>query len=78
MNQANKHTGKLKEYITKVVLKGELDNDGLVQIIELCGGFLNIKDIPQYAKDNNISYNGAKKCRNVIELFNNKFIIDNE
>jgi len=78
MSKTNKHTGKVKEYIYKTALKGELDNDGLVQIIELCGELLNLKTITQYAKDNNISYNGAKKCRNVIDLFNNKYIIDNE
>jgi len=78
MNKTSKHKEKLTEYITKVVYKEELDNDSLVQLIELCGGFLNLKSIPQYAKDNSISYNGAKKCRNVIELFDNKYIIDNE
>ena len=77
MRKTNKHKEKLTEYITKVVYKEELENDALVQIIELCGGFLNLKTIPQYSKDNNISYNGAKKCRNVVELFGNKFIIDN-
>ena len=78
MSKTNKHTDKVKEYIYKTALKGELDNDGLVQIIELCGELLNLKTITQYAKDNSISYNGAKKCRNVIDLFNNKYIIDNE
>jgi len=78
MKNTNKHKDKILEYVTKVVYKGELENESLVQIIELCGGFLNLKSIPQYAKDNHISYNGAKKCRNVIELHGNKFIIDNE
>ena len=78
MNKANKHTGKVKEYIYKTACQGELNNDGLVQIIELCSGLLNLKSITQYAKDNNISYNGAKKCRSVIELHGNKFIVDND
>ena len=77
MDKTSKHLGKLKEYISKTAMKGELDNDSLVQIIELCGGFLNLKTISQYAKDNNISYNGVKKCRNVIEVFGNKYVIDN-
>mgnify|MGYP003661651131 CR=1 FL=1 len=77
MDETSKHLGKLKEYISKTTMKGELDNDGLVQIIELCGGLLNLKSIPQYAKDNDISYNGAKKCRNVIEVFGNKYVVDN-
>ena len=77
MNKPIKHTEKIKEYITKVMLKDELSNDSLVQIIELCGGFLNLQSISNYAKSNNLSYNGVKKCRNVIILFNNKYIIDN-
>ena len=77
MENTNKHKGKLLEYITKVVMKGELENDALVQIIELCGSFLNLKSIPKYAKDNNLSYNGVKKCRNIIDIFDNKYVIDN-
>lgn len=60
------------------VQAGELNNDDLVQIIELCGGYLNLRTIADYAKDENISYNGAKKFRNPITLFNTKFIIDNK
>jgi hypothetical protein len=55
-----------------------LSNDDLVQIIEQCGSYLNIKTIPDYAKENNISYNGAKKYRKVSKIFNVKFIIENE
>lgn len=50
----------------------------MVQLIELCGNYLNLKTIPDYAKENNISYNGVKKYRNVIRIFNIKFVIDNE
>lgn len=78
MTKDSKHLGKLKEYISKVVMKGDLSNGDLVQIIELCGSFLNIKSIPEYAKENNISYNGVKKCRNIVEIFGCKFVIDNE
>ncbi|MEK0369720.1 MAG: hypothetical protein QQN55_00995 [Nitrosopumilus sp.] len=78
MTKTNKHKVKIQEYISKVVMKSNLSNDDLVQIIELCGSFLNIKSIPDYAKENNISYNGVKKCRNVVEIFGNKFVIDNE
>ena len=77
MSKLNKHNEKIQEYISKVMYKGELENESLVQIIELCGGFLNIKSIPQYAKDNNKSYNGVKKFRNIVEIFGCKFVIDN-
>jgi len=45
--------------------------------IEL-GNILNLKTIPDYAKENNMSYNGVKNNRKIIELFNVKFVIDND
>jgi hypothetical protein len=65
---------KLEESIQS----GKWSNDGLVQLIELIGQYLNIKSIPEYAKENRLSYNGVKKCRTIIKLFNNKYVIDNE
>jgi hypothetical protein len=38
---------------------------------------LNLKTISDYAKENNLSYNGVKKCRENVEIFNVKFVIDN-
>ncbi len=64
--------------IAKLVYEGKLSNDFLVQNIEQSGDFLNLKTISDYAKDNQISYNGAKNFRNKVILFNTKFIIDNE
>ena len=64
--------------LEKQLYEGKFDNKDLVQLIELAGDYLNLQTIPDYAKENNISYNGAKKCRNVIKLFNVKFIIDND
>lgn len=60
------------------VVKGNLSNDELVQLIEQCGSYLNLKTIPDYAKEKGISYNGAKKFRRVVKIFNVKFIVDNE
>jgi len=54
-----------------------LSNDDLVQIIEQCGSYLNLMTIADYAKQNKMSYNGAKNHRDKVELFNVKFIIDN-
>ena len=59
------------------ILSGELNNIELVQIIKLCGDYLNLKTRSNYCKENNISYNGAKNFRQNIELFGVKFIIDN-
>jgi hypothetical protein len=57
---------------------GALNNENMVQIIELCGLYLNLKTIPDYAKDNGITYNGAKRYRENVTIFNTKFIIDNK
>ena len=69
---------KLRDFTAKKYESGELDNNGLVQQIELCGSYLNLLTIPEYAKKYNMSYNGVKKHRQIIILFNVKFIIDNE
>ena len=65
---------KLHEMITQ---KG-VSNEFLVQLIEVAGGYLNIKTIPDYAKYNNLTYNGVKKTRQIKIIFNTKFVIDNE
>ena len=57
---------------------GKWSNEGLVQLIELAATFLQIKPIQQYANENNISYNGAKKREEVINILGHKYIIDNE
>lgn len=72
------HVNKIEEYIYKCLKKNELSNDDLVQIIERLNDYLNLKTINNYAKDNNISYNGAKNNREIIRLFGCKFIADND
>ena len=59
------------------IQSGKWSNHGLVQLIELVGGFLNLQTIPEYCKKTGISYNGAKKFRTVKEIFGVKFIIEN-
>lgn len=60
---------------SKYVSKNKLSSECMVHLIELIGSELDLKTIQQYAKDNNLSYNGVKKHRNVIELFGCKFVI---
>jgi hypothetical protein len=72
------NTTKLLKFTSEKFEKGELNNDSLVQLIELAGNYLNIESIPNYAKQNNLSYNGVKKFRTIVELFNIKFVIDND
>lgn len=72
------HIEKIKEYIDRCMLKGDLHPDDLVQIIEHNNTYINLKTIPKYAKDNNISDSGARRYRKVLTLFGVKFIADNE
>jgi hypothetical protein len=69
---------KLCDFVTQKTMLGELSNNDLVQLIEVAGSFLNIKTIPDYAKENNLTYNGVKNHRKIIEIFNTKFVIDND
>jgi len=57
---------------------GLWSNEGLVQLIELVGIYLNLQTISDYAKSHQMSYNGVKKHRKVVEVFKTKYVIDNE
>ena len=72
------NTEKLLSFVAKKFESDELNNGSLIQLIELCGNYLNIATIPDYAVRNNLSYNGVKKFRKVVEIFNVKFVIDND
>ena len=65
-------------HLSDRIENNELSNEDCVQIIEHVGSYLNLRTIPDYAKDNKISYNGVKKFRKVEKIFNVKFVIDNE
>jgi uncharacterized protein YehS (DUF1456 family) len=69
---------KILNRLSELIETNQLNNADLVQIIEHVGGYLNLETISEYAKKNNISYNGVKKCRKTMTLFNVKFVIDNE
>ena len=69
---------KLCDFVIEKTMNGELSNNDLVQLIEVAGAFLNLQTIPDYAKTKNLSYNGVKNHREIIELFNTKFVIDND
>lgn len=64
--------------IEENIHSGELDNSDLVQLIELAGSYLNICTIPNFSKQNNLSYNGVKKFRNIKTIFGVKFVIEND
>ncbi len=76
--QTTLNTEKLKNFIAEKFESGEINNQSLVQIIELCGQYLNLKTISDHARKNKLSYNGTKNFRTVVNLFNVKFVIDND
>lgn len=78
MPETTENTTKLLKFVSNKFESGELDNNSLVELIKLAGDYLQLKSIPQYAKDNKMSYPGAAKFRNPIELFGQKFIVDNQ
>ena len=58
---------------------GFVSNVELVQIFEQISGYLNLKTITNYAKYNQITYNGALKRKlHKIEIDKITFIIDND
>lgn len=69
---------KLCDFLIEKTMQGELNNSDLVQLIEVAGAFLNLETIPNYAKENNLSYNGVKNHREIVEIFKVKFVIDSE
>lgn len=71
-------TRTIQEHLSERIEKGELDNNELVQLIEHIGSYLNLQTIPDYAKQNNMSYNGVKKFRTIKTIFKTKYVIDND
>lgn len=72
------NTNKLLNFVAEKFETGQLENQSLVQLIELCGNYLNLCTIAEYAKANKMSYNGVKNHRKIVTLFNQKFVIDND
>lgn len=68
----------IQEHLSVRIENNELTNHELVQLIEHVGLYLNLSTIPDYAKSNNMSYNGVKKFRKIQKIFNVKFVIDND
>lgn len=69
---------KLCDFVTEKTMQGDLSNNDLVQLIEVAGAFLNLQTISDYANSKGLSYNGVKKHRKIVEIFNVKFVVDND
>ena len=77
MNKLSKNEELMITKFDKYVFGNGASNDFLIQIIESAGSYLNLLTISDYAKEHNLSYNGVKNNRDIIEIFNVKFVIDN-
>lgn len=69
---------KLLSFLDEKMYDGNFTNEDLVQFIESAGKYLGLKTLPDYAKENKMSYNGVKKFREIKEILGVKFVIDNE
>jgi hypothetical protein len=61
----------------EAIHQGKWSNEGLVQLIELSGDYLNALTIQEYADAHGISYQAARK-RKQTEILRQKRIIDND
>lgn len=68
---------KLNDFLDLKMYDGDFTNDDLVQFIESTGKYLGLQTLPYYAKEHKMSYNGVKRFRQIREIFNVKFVIDN-
>lgn len=78
MNQLTEYEQKALNKLGESIQLGKWSNNGMVQLIEVVGDFLNLQTIPDYAKTHNLSYNGVKKTRTIVEIKEVKFVIDND
>lgn len=69
---------KISELLYKEVSNGNVSNDELVEIIQLCADFLNLKTPEEYAKETRKSFQAVYKSDKTIKILNKKFVIDNE
>ena len=72
------NTEKLLKFVYEKYQKDELNADSLLELIKLCGDLLNIKSIPKYAKENKMSYPGVLGYRRIGEIFEKKFVIEED
>ena len=64
--------------VHSLVEDGQLSNDNLLELIKVAGAYLNLQTIPNYAKERGLTYQGVKVTRKIVEIFNVKFVVDND
>lgn len=77
-DKIKENTAKLIKFVAEKFEADELDNTSLVELFQDIGMYLNLKTIPEYARENGLTYQGVKSCRNVQEIFGVRFVVENE
>lgn len=69
---------KVSELLWKEASSGNVTNDELVEIIQLCADLLNLATPEKYAKDVGKSPQAIYKSGKCTEILGKKFVIDND
>ena len=69
---------QIRERLFELIHNGEIEKADLVQIFEHTGAILNAQTLSNYARENGISYNGAKRQKETASIDGVKFIIKND
>ena len=77
MSQLTEYESKSLENFEKAIINGKFSTEGLVHFFELCGQYLNVCSLTEYAKQNRLSYNGAKKRKQTRNLNGIKYLVNN-
>lgn len=77
MDQLSKYEQDSLMKLGESIQNGKWSNNGLMQMIELCAEYLNLSTLSEYARRNNITYNGAKKRNLTRKIIGINFVIDN-
>ena len=75
-----KNLEKTRRSIMLDFYAGEIDNNEIVKLMELCDELLQLKTIPNYAASVNMSPNGVYKCRKdrIITIAGKMFVVAND
>lgn len=76
MSQLTEYEQKALNKLGESIQSGKWSNQGMVQLIELIGEYLNPLSIQEYADHRHISYQAAKKHKQT-NLLRKKWIVDN-
>ena len=75
MPQLTDYESKSLENFEKAIIAGKFSTECLVQFFELAGQYLNVCSPAQYARINNLSYNGVKNNRKIRTLNKIKYLV---